>query len=89
MEGANIKRLYILEERKRKYRDRFFPNSVISVIGIFTEPIKAVKWIKKYGKTWREKNNQYFWKLNEITLLNRLNDYTYDFYDNKGDVICI
>ena len=82
-------KLYILEERKRIHIDRLIPSSMQNIIGIFTRPINAIKWIKKYGKTWREKNNQYFWKLNEITLLNRLNDYTYDFYDNKGDVICI
>ena len=81
-------KFYILEERKRKYKDRFFPNSVISVIGIFTEPIKAVKWIKN-NQDWRRKPypKDYFWALIKINSLNDIDSYLYKFYDNNGDPV--
>lgn len=94
IEYTMSKRLYILEIRKIKTptADKL-PNKVDSVIGIFTKPKKAVKWIKK-NRDWfgdpedkkiQKKISKRFFALLEVKRLDSGESVLYSFYDFNGE----
>lgn len=81
---------YILEIRKRS-TPAFFPNSIDHVIGIFSKPSLAVKWIKDegllfYGKRSKKPKTRFF-ALVEIKVVNDLDGSLHSFYDFDGKII--
>jgi hypothetical protein len=47
-----MKKCYILESRRGKSKAYLFPNVTDNIIGVFSKPRKAVKWIEENGETY-------------------------------------
>jgi len=78
-----MKSVYILTGRERNGKSQI-PNTVKHIIGVFTTPKKAQKWIATEGKTfyprdWKKYKN-YFWALCKY-VPDENSGVWYEFYD--------
>ena len=85
----HYKPYYVLESRMPINEKQYAlqPNKTRNTIGIYSKPEKAIKWIKKNGRTYFGKSKKlYFWCLCEC-LLNIDELIFYNYYDKNGKLL--
>ena len=62
-----MRKYYLLQLRKRRYKDRYIPNTEEDTIGIFSSLKNVFLWLKtdENGNEWVRKNlrKEYFWAI--------------------------